>query len=80
MAVCSRRRTVVSLDFVSTVLLLYGPHPYSTVFCTAVTVYGTVVSLIQHEVIQWVSQLNDDLSASDKLLIIKLFAQDYAAV
>jgi hypothetical protein len=27
-----------------------------------------------------VSQLNDDLSASNKLLIIKLFTQDYAAV
>jgi hypothetical protein len=43
-AVCSRRRTVVSLDFVSTALLRYGPYPYSTVFRTAVAVYGTVVS------------------------------------
>ena len=29
-AVCSRRRTVISLDFVSTALLRYGPYPYST--------------------------------------------------
>jgi len=26
------------------VLLRYGSHPYSTVFCTAVAVYSTVVS------------------------------------
>ena len=44
-AVCSRHRTVASLYFVSTALLRYGARPYSTVFCTAVAVYGTVVSL-----------------------------------
>ena len=38
------------------------------------------VAKLRHEAIQQVSQLNDDLSASDKLLIVKLFAQDYAAV
>jgi len=40
-AICSRRRTVVSLDFISTALLWYGPYPYSTVFRTAIAVlYG----------------------------------------
>jgi hypothetical protein len=43
-AVCSRHRTVITLDFLSTAPLRYGPHPYSTVFCTAVAVHGTVVS------------------------------------
>ena len=47
-AVCSRRRTVVGLDFVGMALLRYGPYPYSTVFHTAVAVYGTVVSPIQN--------------------------------
>ena len=47
MAVCSHHRTVVSLHFVSTALLRYGAQPYSTVFCTAVAVYGTVVSPTQ---------------------------------
>ena len=43
-AVCSHYHAVVSLDFISTALLWYCPHPYSTVCCTAVAVYGTVVS------------------------------------
>ena len=43
-AVYSRNRTVASQDFVSTAFLRYGAYPYSAVFCTAVTVYGTVVS------------------------------------
>ena len=44
MAVYSRNRTVASQDFVSTAFLRYGAYPYSAVFCTAVAVYGTVVS------------------------------------
>ena len=44
MAICSRHRTVVCLDFESTALLRYGQYPYGTVFCTAVAVYGTVES------------------------------------
>ena len=47
-AVCSRPHTVTSLNFVSTVMLRYSPHLYSTVFCTAVAVYSMVVSPIQH--------------------------------
>ena len=43
-AVYSRNRTVASQDFMSTAFLRYGAYPYSTVFCTAVAVYGTVVS------------------------------------
>ena len=43
-AVYSRNRTVASQDFVSTAFLRYGAYPYSAVFCTAVAVYGTVVS------------------------------------
>jgi hypothetical protein len=43
-AVYSRHRTVISPEFWSTALLRYGGHPYNTVFCTAVTVYGTVES------------------------------------
>ncbi|KIM72681.1 hypothetical protein PILCRDRAFT_15911 [Piloderma croceum F 1598] len=38
------------------------------------------VAKLRQEAIQQVSQLNDDLSASDKLLLVKLFARDYAAV
>jgi hypothetical protein len=38
------------------------------------------VAKLRQEAIEQVSQLNDDLSASDKLLLIKLFARDYAAV
>ena len=34
----------MSQYFVSTALLRYGALPYSAVFCTAVAVYGTVVS------------------------------------
>ena len=59
-AVCSRRRTVVSLDFVSMALLRYGPYPYRTVFRTAVAVYGTVVSPTyapNHNVCRCVNQL-----------------------
>ena len=41
-AVYSRNRTVTNQDFVSTAWLWSGP--YSTVFRTAVAVYGTVVS------------------------------------
>ena len=43
-AVYSRNRTVASQDFVSMAFLRYGAYPYSAVFCTAVAVYGTVVS------------------------------------
>ena len=43
-AVYRRNRTVASQDFVSTAFLRYGAYPYSAVFCTAVAVYGTVVS------------------------------------
>jgi hypothetical protein len=43
-AVHSRHRTVMSLDFWSTALLRYGQHPYGTVFCTAIAIYGTVES------------------------------------
>jgi hypothetical protein len=45
-AVCSRHRTVTSQDFVSMAMLQYGAQPYSAIFCTAVAVYGTVVSPI----------------------------------
>jgi hypothetical protein len=38
------------------------------------------VAKLQQEVIEQVSQLKDDLSVSEKLLMIKLFACDYAAV
>ena len=47
-AVCSHPCTVTSLNFVSTVMLWYCPHPYSTIFCTAVAVYSTVVSPSHH--------------------------------
>jgi hypothetical protein len=43
-AVYSHNRTIATQDFVSTAFLRYGAYPYSTVFCTAVAVYGTVVS------------------------------------
>ena len=46
MAICSCHRTVTSQDFVSTAMLQYGAQPYSAVFCTPVTIYGTVVSPI----------------------------------
>jgi hypothetical protein len=57
-AVFSRHRTVVSLDFGSTVLLRDGQHPYSAVFCTALAVYGTVESPMQHagsRLVQWLA-------------------------
>jgi hypothetical protein len=38
------------------------------------------VAKLRHEAIQQVSQLDGDLSASDKMLIIKVFARDYPAV
>ena len=43
-AVYSHNRTVSSQDFVSTAFLRYGAYPYSAVFCTAIAIYGTVVS------------------------------------
>ena len=35
---------------------------------------------LQQEAIEQVSQLNDNLSASNKLLLVKFVARDYAAV
>jgi hypothetical protein len=43
-AVCSHHHTVISLGFENMALLWYGQHLYSTVFCTAITVYSMVES------------------------------------
>ena len=42
MAVHSCHHTFVSLDFRSTAMLRYGQHPYGTIYCMAIAVYGTV--------------------------------------
>ena len=44
MAICSCHHTIITLYFLSMAWLQYGPHLYSTIFCMAVAVYGTVVS------------------------------------
>ena len=41
-AIYSHHHTVICPEFWSTALLWYGGHPYNTVFCTAITVYGMV--------------------------------------
>jgi len=46
MAVCSHHHTVISLGFGNMALLQYGQHLYSTVFCTAITVYSMVESMM----------------------------------